>query len=443
MSCADVGQYLSSQYGERMKGAEMFERLVKLGRLGEKSGAGFYSYGDQSDEPVKQIIAELSAGKHSEFTPERLMYPMLNEAARCVEEGIADVKDMDMAMIAGTGMTYKGERIGPLALADKLGLDVIVAGLEEFEKKYGLRFHPVRQVVPTRQGRSPRRKDQGGFPGVCLAVFAHEGHRDRKELVSLRVLRGGKKEELMADRQYIRYTIEERVATVVIDHPPANALNKQTLTELDGAIDELLANSEVKVIIITGGGQMAFVAGADIGEINDLVKSGNAAGAQAMIEMGQAVFNKIEQSPKPIIAAINGFCLGGGLEMAMACHIRICRRPRAAGPARDQPGHHPRLGRHAAAAAPGEQGQGHRDHFDRRPNHRAGSQGTGADQHRRARRCGDAPGYRLGAQAGGQERRCRGCGVGGHYRWRWPPPARWAGQGARTVRQAGRQRRHP
>jgi len=64
---ADVGQYLSSQYGDRMKGAEMFERLVKLGRLGEKSGAGFYSYGDQSDEPVKQIIAKLSAGKKSEF----------------------------------------------------------------------------------------------------------------------------------------------------------------------------------------------------------------------------------------------------------------------------------------------------------------------------------------------------------------------------------------
>ncbi len=127
----------------------------------------------------------------------------------------------------------------------------------------------------------------------------------------------------MADRQFIRYSIEERVATVVIDHPPANALNKQTLAELDGALDELLANPEVKVVIITGAGQMAFVAGADIGEINDLVKSGNASGAQVMIETGQAVFNKIEQAPKPIIAAINGFCLGGGLEMAMACHIRI------------------------------------------------------------------------------------------------------------------------
>ncbi len=161
--CADVGQYLSSQYGERMKGAEMFERLVKLGRLGEKSGAGFYSYGDQSDEPVKQTIAELSAGKHTEFTPERLMYPMLNEAARAVEEGIADVKDVDMAMIAGTGMTYKGERVGPLALADKLGIDVLVAGLEAFEKQYGLRFHPADKLYQlVKEGRLGE-KAKAGF----------------------------------------------------------------------------------------------------------------------------------------------------------------------------------------------------------------------------------------------------------------------------------------
>ena len=128
----------------------------------------------------------------------------------------------------------------------------------------------------------------------------------------------------MADRQFIRYTIEDRVATLVIDHPPANALNRQTVTELDSAVAELLANADVKVVIITGGGQMAFVAGADIGEINALVKAQDAAGAKAMIELGQGVFTKIENAHKPVIAAINGFCLGGGLELAMACHIRIC-----------------------------------------------------------------------------------------------------------------------
>jgi enoyl-CoA hydratase/carnithine racemase len=126
----------------------------------------------------------------------------------------------------------------------------------------------------------------------------------------------------MAD--FIRYTVEDRVATLVIDHPPVNAFNKQTLTELGEAVDALVADPSVKVVVITGAGQLAFVAGADIGEINALVTSQDAAGAKAMIELGQNVFNKVENSNKPFIAAINGVCLGGGLELSMACHIRIC-----------------------------------------------------------------------------------------------------------------------
>ena len=125
----------------------------------------------------------------------------------------------------------------------------------------------------------------------------------------------------MAD--FVRYTVEDRVAMLVIDHPPVNALNQQTLAELDAALDELIANSGVKVIVITGGGQMAFVAGADIGEIGSIVRTQNGNAARSMIEMGQTVFNKIESSPKPVIAAINGVCLGGGLELAMACHLRV------------------------------------------------------------------------------------------------------------------------
>jgi len=80
----------------------------------------------------------------------------------------------------------------------------------------------------------------------------------------------------------------------------------------------------VKVIVITGAGQLAFVAGADLGEIGELLKKRDPMGAQDMIDSGQKVFNKIEGSNKPIIAAINGLCLGGGLELAMACHLRIC-----------------------------------------------------------------------------------------------------------------------
>ncbi|NTU62290.1 MAG: enoyl-CoA hydratase [Chloroflexi bacterium] len=126
----------------------------------------------------------------------------------------------------------------------------------------------------------------------------------------------------MAD--FIRYTIEDKVAVLVIDHPPVNAMNEQTLVELGAAIDELNANPDVKAIVITGGGQMAFVAGADIGLFGKIIKEQDLAAGRAFMELGQHTFNKIEASNKPVIAAINGICLGGGLELAMACHMRIC-----------------------------------------------------------------------------------------------------------------------
>ncbi|CAG0935740.1 3-hydroxybutyryl-CoA dehydrogenase [Thermoflexales bacterium] len=162
--CYDVGEYLYSQYGERMQGAVMFKKLYEAGRYGEKAGAGFYGYGDNTDEPVKAMVAELTGGKQlSGFTPERLMYPLINEAAYAVQENIADVRDIDMAMIAGTGMTVGSNRIGPLALADKLGLDVVVAGLEDFEKTYGLRFHPAEKLYELVKAGQLGEKTRGGF----------------------------------------------------------------------------------------------------------------------------------------------------------------------------------------------------------------------------------------------------------------------------------------
>lgn len=99
-----------------------------------------------------------------------------------------------------------------------------------------------------------------------------------------------------------------------------NALNKQTLSELSYAIIDAQKDNSVGVIIITGAGDKAFIAGADISEFLDL----NSEEGEALARNGQAnVFDLIENSNKPIIAAINGFALGGGLELAMACHIRV------------------------------------------------------------------------------------------------------------------------
>ncbi|GAB4531085.1 MAG: hypothetical protein Kow0063_09940 [Anaerolineae bacterium] len=163
--CVHVGDYLAEEYGERMAPALLMPRLVKMGRLGEKTGAGFYGYGDQTDEPTRQLIDEIKAEKgvtDSEFSPERLVYILINEATLCVQENIASVNDIDMAMVAGAGMTYGGERMGPLAVADHIGLDVVLEGLKAFEARYGMRFRPSRLLkLKVRAGHLGKKVGKG------------------------------------------------------------------------------------------------------------------------------------------------------------------------------------------------------------------------------------------------------------------------------------------
>jgi enoyl-CoA hydratase len=116
-------------------------------------------------------------------------------------------------------------------------------------------------------------------------------------------------------------SIEEKIATVTINRPTKlNALNKATISDLSKAVKLLGKNDEVRAIVITGSGEKAFVAGADISEFANynIVE-----GAQLAAEGQETLFDFIENSKKPIIAAVNGFALGGGLELAMACHFRV------------------------------------------------------------------------------------------------------------------------
>ncbi|ULQ54966.1 enoyl-CoA hydratase-related protein [Flavihumibacter rivuli] len=116
-------------------------------------------------------------------------------------------------------------------------------------------------------------------------------------------------------------SLEDGILTITINRPDKlNALNKDVIDELGKAIAEVYTNREIRAAIITGAGPKSFVAGADISEFLEL----NGEGGKALAQKGHdLVFNKIENSPKPIVAAINGFALGGGCELAMACHFRL------------------------------------------------------------------------------------------------------------------------
>jgi len=116
------------------------------------------------------------------------------------------------------------------------------------------------------------------------------------------------------------FEIRNGIAFVTINRPDKlNALNDQVMLELSHAVDRIATDSEIKGAILTGAGPKSFVAGADIG---DLSRQGPFDG-KARAQRGQAVLRRLETCGKPVIAAINGFALGGGCELAMACHIRI------------------------------------------------------------------------------------------------------------------------
>lgn len=120
--------------------------------------------------------------------------------------------------------------------------------------------------------------------------------------------------------EFINYEVEGAVAVLTINRPKAlNALNSTVLDEINEALDAVDVDT-VRALIITGAGEKSFVAGADIGEMSTLTK----AEGEAFGKKGNDVFRKIETFPIPVIAAINGFALGGGCEISMACDIRIC-----------------------------------------------------------------------------------------------------------------------
>lgn len=151
--CFDVAQVLLNAYGNRMQPAQIWGKLYQGNYLGRKTGAGFYSYSPEKKDQLGPWVEEVHAQKpkKSSFSLERLLYPMINEAALCLEENVASASDIDVAMVAGVGFPQgKG---GLLRYADEIGLDKVLSGLETFYQEQGERFWPaprLRRMVGAR-----------------------------------------------------------------------------------------------------------------------------------------------------------------------------------------------------------------------------------------------------------------------------------------------------
>ena len=273
-----VLEYVNEVLGEAYEPCPLLSEKVENENLGKKSGAGFYDYEDGGVEiPTDQGDDEIQA---------RLLAVMANEVAKLIQNDVADAPEIDNAVMLGLGYPK-----GPAKMADEYGIQALVDALDEAHEAYDHpRYEPADYLVELAEsGETFHASDEDD--GDAYAFDA------------------------------VSVTVDGNVGHVELDRPHRmNTISGDLLDDLGAAVDALGADEDVRAILLTGAGDKAFSAGADV---TSMAGSADPVDAVELSRKGQQTFGKLEAADEPVLAAIDGYCLGGGMELATCADMRL------------------------------------------------------------------------------------------------------------------------
>lgn len=271
-----VLEYMHDTLGDAYEPCPLLEEKVEADELGKKTGKGFYDYedGEGADIPTDAGTEEIQT---------RLLAVMANEVAKLVGNDVAPAADIDEAVMLGAGFPN-----GPAKIADEHGLESLYETLSELHDETGAARYE---------------------PAAYLEEQAGDGFYEGDD-------------ESDADFENIRVEYPgDMVGKIVIDRPHRmNTINLELLDELNDAIDHLEDDDDVRAILLVGEGDDAFSAGADV---QSMAASADPLDAIDLSEKGQQTFGKLETCSMPVVAGIDGHCLGGGMELSMCADLRV------------------------------------------------------------------------------------------------------------------------
>ena len=270
-----VLEYMHEVLGDAYEPCPLLSEKVEAEELGRKTGKGFYDYEDGG--------VDIPSDATREDVADRLLAAMANEVGKLVANDVAPVSDIDDSMGLGAGFPE-----GPARMADEHGLDVLVETLEARHEATGAARYEVSDGLR-------EAAESGGF--------YDEGEDD----------------EAMNYEQ-IEVEVDGAIGHVQLDRPQRmNTITPRMIDELDAALDAFEADEDVRAVLLEGAGDRAFSAGFDAASA---APEGSLDAAE-MSRKGQRVFGRLEEVGMPVVAAIDGYCLGGGMELATAADVRV------------------------------------------------------------------------------------------------------------------------